>query len=592
MGSQSLRRSQFITTYGPGAILEGANGPRIIPTVDRSDIFGADERPNDFEITDMRLSHALLNDAGILRIPSNAELGVTDNKYIYDTYRFPTWSLCVTHELLYRKTMNSPSNQACPRCPNLDSQPKAWIQSGKQAIRFVRACENGHLDDVDWNGMIQHSRTDCRPTYFFWQGGGGALRHVNVFCPVCRQSVNLGIAYSRSWRCSGRFPETGATGAGCSVSAKIIQRGAANLRVAEIQTALTIPPRATNLHRVLESDRIRILLIVNRPRSKNDLLTQLQPLLDRNMIGHGAIDEIQRSDETTLLSAVDDIVSGGLPQNIGDLREQEFSALCYAAEHGAPAQPSSTPGGPPQFQVVKSNVKSINTASGRILRITPVERLRVVMVQTGYRRIDPVSSQFVDRRFNLDDRDWYPGIELFGEGIFIDFENDAVFPGVTGATATWLDEWYRNATFNPAFIGEQRDHLHPVFVWWHTFSHRLINTLAIDSGYSSAAVRERVYISIDSSGRARGGILLYTAQPGGDGTLGGLVALVPSFDRVVTSALATIGACSNDPLCGEENFGQGKYNGSACYACALISETSCEYRNMRLDRKLLEENPL
>ncbi len=133
--------------------------------------------------------------------------------------------------------------------------------------------------------------------------------------------------------------------------------------------------------------------------------------------------------------------------------------------------------------------------------------------------------------------------------------------------------------------------MHPVFVWWHTLAHRLINALSIDSGYSSAAVRERVYNDIDpGTGQAHGGILLYTAQPGGDGTLGGLIALVPHFDRVLRAALNTIDACSNDPLCSEEQFRAGRYNGAACYACQLISETSCEHRNTRLDRTLLMEN--
>ncbi len=65
--------------------------------------------------------------------------------------------------------------------------------------------------------------------------------------------------------------------------------------------------------------------------------------------------------------------------------------------------------------------------------------------------------------------------------------------------------------------------LHPVFVWWHTLAHRLINALSVDSGYSSAAVRERVYVYLNTTdGSFDGGILLYTVQPGGDGTLGGL----------------------------------------------------------------------
>jgi hypothetical protein len=113
----------------------------------------------------------------------------------------------------------------------------------------------------------------------------------------------------------------------------------------------------------------------------------------------------------------------------------------------------------------------------------------------------------------------------------------------------------------------------------------------VDSGYSSAAIRERVFIDVnETNAEENGGILLYTAQPGGDGTLGGLIALVPEFERVIRGALRNIDACSNDPLCGEEQFGYGKYNGAACYACSLISETSCEHRNMRLDRNLLLQN--
>ncbi|MCD9186333.1 MAG: DUF1998 domain-containing protein [Pyrinomonadaceae bacterium] len=591
MGSQSLRRSQFITTYGPGAILEGSNGPRIIPTIDRSNIFSAGSNPVNFEITDRRLSHALLDDAGILRIPSNAELGVTDSQSIYDTSRFPTWSLCVRHGILYRKVTSSPANQACPRCNNFNSRPEAWIRAGKESIRFVRACQNGHIDDVDWNGIINHTRQHTAPNHFLWQGGGGALRHVNIVCPTCNGSINLGLAYSRSWRCSGRFAESGVTRPGCSVSANIIQRGAANLRLAEIQTALTIPPRATRLHRLLEMDRIHTSLVASEPSNKAALIELLQRLRDRGLITQAVIDEIHGFDEPTILNAIGDVLSGGLPQNVNDLRDQEFEALKHSAEYGAPPQPSSTPGAPPQFQVVRTNVRSITTVNGRSLRITPIERLRVVMVQTGYRRIDPVNAQFVDRRFTIDHRDWYPGIELFGEGIFIDFVQGNVFTNFTGAASTWFDEWHQNSSFSPVFLGEQREHLHPEFVWWHTFSHKLITALSVDSGYSSAAVRERVYTSIDPiTGQATGGVLLYTAQPGGDGTLGGLIALVPSFERVIDLALGSIHICSNDPLCSEEVFQTGKYSGAACYACSLISETSCEFRNMRLDRNILREN--
>jgi len=242
-------------------------------------------------------------------------------------------------------------------------------------------------------------------------------------------------------------------------------------------------------------------------------------------------------------------------------------------------------------------VRTLTGPRGHRLRVTPVNRLRVVMVQTGYRRLDPLNPP-VDRVYDDGQRCWYPGVELFGEGVFVDLDpgsqadTPAIHFPLSGASANaWFDAWISPRDFDQRIRPEERDQLHPVFVWWHTLAHRLINALAVDSGYSSASIRERVFVDVDEdSGDAGGGVLLYTAQPGGDGTLGGLVALVPEFERVLETAFRNLDACSNDPLCGEETFAPGKYNGAACYACAMVSETSCEHRNMWLDRKLLLEN--
>jgi hypothetical protein len=72
-----------------------------------------------------------------------------------------------------------------------------------------------------------------------------------------------------------------------------------------------------------------------------------------------------------------------------------------------------------------------------------------------------------------------------------------------------------------------------------------------------------------------------------DGTLGGLTSLLPNLqlylDRVEESALR----CSNDPLCEETPKAVMPQKG--CYACTLNPETSCEHRNMFLDRLLLIE---
>ena len=130
--------------------------------------------------------------------------------------------------------------------------------------------------------------------------------------------------------------------------------------------------------------------------------------------------------------------------------------------------------------------------------------------------------------------------------------------------------------------------LHPVHVWWHTLAHRLLQSLAVDSGYSSASIRERIYLHNDATHGIRGGLLLFTVQPGGDGTLGGLMSLVPRFAQVLDDALRDLATCSNDPLC--EQAPQLGAEGAACYSCLLASETSCEHRNMGLDRLLLLDN--
>ncbi len=243
----------------------------------------------------------------------------------------------------------------------------------------------------------------------------------------------------------------------------------------------------------------------------------------------------------------------------------------------------------------------------------------MVFVQKAYQRMmDPQKKcKEVSTEFSMQSQRWYPGVELFGEGIFLDLDGapltlvgkrldawqrrfdesdrpsgDAQKEGKKstkqkgGKGPTTKDERADEAS-QPGDADKTRLRSRPVHVWWHTLSHRLLRALAVDSGYSSAAIRERVYV-IDDDGKIRGGLLLYTVQPGGDGTLGGLISLVPRFDQVLESALRDLGTCSNDPLC--EQSPQLGAEGAACYSCVLTSETSCEHHNLGLDRLLLLDN--
>lgn len=588
--TQHLRLSQFVITWGPGSILEGKYGPKIIPEPDiglfsPSSVF----RPEDFEVSDQRMSQGLLNGARIFRLPSNAELGVSQDRYIYGTKPFPSWSLCVQHSILYH------GNQ-CPQC-------KVPGQKRAQAIRFIRACPDGHMDDVDWPYLV-HGRRACSHTaWFYWHGGGGALSQVEIECPRCRRRVNLGWAYGQDWPCSGRFPEREPYNSpphrpGCSHPSRMIQRQASNLRIPELRTLFTIPPRYTRLHRLLELMPVRSALAAlgGNITSQAQIHQILQNLHSQNLVSSLTMDEILNHPWQEIRQATQDVLSPVSTQ-VSDLLLEEFHALINASLKGVPPVRGPAPTSTVVFEVIPGNVQKFPGPSGKNFRITPVSRLRTIITQVGFRRaVGNIAANMVDVSFpdrNNPNQRWYPGVEFIGEGIFIMLdENEGWhFPLAGNAARAWNgayespSEYYENV-----FRSSTHEELNPVFVWWHTFSHFLIRAMSIQAGYSSASIRERVYFEFDQAGRKRGGVILYATQPGSEGTLGGLIALVPYFDRILEAVFKMLETCSNDPLCIEHHFQPGQYNGAACYGCALISETSCEHRNLWLDRKILLDN--
>ena len=54
---QEIRRSQFVTVYGPGAIIEGPNGSRLIPSLKGLGYNCNDAFFKKYELKDIRMSH-------------------------------------------------------------------------------------------------------------------------------------------------------------------------------------------------------------------------------------------------------------------------------------------------------------------------------------------------------------------------------------------------------------------------------------------------------------------------------------------------------------------------------------------------------
>jgi hypothetical protein len=73
----------------------------------------------------------------------------------------------------------------------------------------------------------------------------------------------------------------------------------------------------------------------------------------------------------------------------------------------------------------------------------------------------------------------------------------------------------------------------------------------------------------------------------------GLVEVTRRFVRILKSALEGERLCSGDPVCADHDptsaYEVRALHGAACHGCLPVAETSCEARNLFLDRALIVE---
>lgn len=94
------------------------------------------------------------------------------------------------------------------------------------------------------------------------------------------------------------------------------------------------------------------------------------------------------------------------------------------------------------------------------------------------------------------------------------------------------------------------------YVLLHSFAHALIRELALECGYTASSIRERIYAGDGTDGGdAMAGVLLCTAAPDSEGTLGSLVSLgePEHLEPLLRQALERAQLCSSDPLCAEHD---------------------------------------
>lgn len=152
--------------------------------------------------------------------------------------------------------------------------------------------------------------------------------------------------------------------------------------------------------------------------------------------------------------------------------------------------------------------------------------------------------------------DWVPAIAQFGEGPFVHFDEKSVAawllqPNVEarqGKLFQGYDHWQRR------FSGGAPSYPGTAYAFLHSLSHALMAEIALDCGYPASSLKERIYALSDTRTGCvpeRCEVLIYTATPSAQGTLGGLVSAGSRCTQILKGALDRLKVCSNDPVCAD-----------------------------------------
>lgn len=586
-----IRPSQLVHTFGVGATVELPGLTALI--------LGLDDWPKGYTqvLTEERLLNAVRREHGLEAVSELRNAPAADRDGGAGASRlpvvpFPRWLRCPRCKMLapiengvFRLETNSyrpELNRYVHDCPGRRADGSRGSGRGAPVTvlpaRYMLACERGHLDDFPWD-LFVHGGEPCSRGGGILELGERALAtsaaDITATCRGCGTSRPLSVAFgerakqSLPGRCRGRHPHVDRID-DCDARPSTLVLGASNawfahsLSVVEIpqetdEVALEVEAHWAELHDVETPKELRLSM------QGNAGLAALSTLVEARGAGGvlAAIEERRAGDDGESAAA--------------DLKVPEWEAFAQ------PASVASTA----DFELREVAVPS--TYRAHVASVVQVHRLREVVALTGFSRLDaggPVAP------VSRDPPTWIPCAETRGEGVFLRFPEDGVaawerqYAGA-GRTArmehAW-DDWRKRRNQPPAEWPGER------FVLLHSLAHALLREMALDSGYGAASIRERIYATGPGT-PAMAGILLYTAAPDSEGTLGGLVALGdpdrlgPLLDR----ALDRMRLCSADPLCSEHAAGQADsaVHDAACHACQFVAETSCEAGNRFLDRSTL-----
>lgn len=464
-------------------------------------------------------------------------------------------------------------------------------QSSPTAVpaRFLVACRNGHLDDFPWRFFAHRGTTSCKGALRFYETGASLeTADLWVKCDGCDSKARsmieaFGEDAERSLpRCRGRHPHLRDYDTSCDEMLSAILLGASNTWFPVTMSALAVPTDAGALEQIVADSWSALKEIVS--------VEMVSPVVNA-LQSVGELLELGRYDPEEIFGAVESFreidIDGPDPEAGGDVdfKGPEWDVMVSQnppESHDFRLRRVEVPGG---YEDIVSEV-------------VLAERLREANALIGFSRVEPpeqiaVGNNPVTRApLSRQPPGWVPATEVRGEGVFLRFDAERLgeweSSDVVGVRREELVEghvaWRRARGLDPSGFPGVR------YVLLHSLAHLLLRELSLVCGYSAASIRERIYASSSEDGRSMAGILLYTAAPDSEGTLGGLVELgrPENLGDLLHSALRRAENCGSDPLCAEHEPSHDRsLHGAACHSCLFVPETSCEQGNRYLDRALL-----
>lgn len=599
-----LRPSQVMFTYGVGSIVDLPHFSVMVMGLDDWDI-SADHAA---ELNEDRLLAAVQRQLGpqvqrIMAPPATSESAGVANPFDpiervgLPVATFPRWMLCPVCQTLAPLSTGLFELKHNPYHPERSRYVhKNCLKAGTPPTvvpaRFLVSCRKGHIDDFPWVEFVHKGPSSCPSLLQLIEyGPSGEARDVEVRCESCEQSRRLADAFGKSGEtsmptCRGRRPHLrDYEESGCDEQVKAILIGASNLWFPEVLTTLALPVQSTARLDNLVDDFWATLKNLQNLQNV-ELLRTLGQLSGFHEYSNeqiwGATQRRRSEGEDTTTDVM-------------DLKTPEWSMF---------TQPEQAP------KTEDFRLRSVAVPAGFtdvLAQVVLAERIREVRSLVGFTRVDApgewgeVSDPQERRRMVMSRASpkWVPGSEVRGEGIFLQFRESVI--------SQWLEQKSlipRHDEFLDAHTRWRKARYvpHPDqnfpglrYVLLHSFAHALMRRLALACGYNAASVRERIYArnpgQDEQHPEPMAGLLIYTAAPDSEGTLGGLVSLgePEQLQYHIQGALEDSLLCASDPLCAEHPPSRRglTLHAAACHACLFAPETSCENGNRYLDRSLL-----